>query len=53
MDIENRKRNIKVLKGIYLGVVRDNMKELMAYKKGSTQYVDKTLKRGENIKLYQ
>ena len=53
MDIENRKRNIKILKGIYLGVVRDDMKELMAYKKGSTQYVDKTLKRGENIRLFQ
>ena len=53
MDIENRKRNIKVLKGIYLGIVRDDMKELMTYRKGSTQYLDKTLKRAENIKLYQ
>ena len=52
-DIENRKRNIKILKPRYLGIVRDDMKQLMAYKKGSTQYVDKTLKRGENIKLYQ
>ena len=52
-DIENRKRNIKTLKPRYLGIVRDDMKQLMAYKKGSTQYVDKTLKRGENIKLYQ
>ena len=53
MDIENKKRNIKVLKGIYLGIVRDDMKELMTYRKGSTQYLDKTLKRAENIKLYQ
>ncbi len=52
-DIENRKRNIKILKPRYLGIVRDDMKQLMAYKKGSTQYVSKTLKRGENIKLYQ
>ena len=52
-DIENRKRNIKILKARYLGIVRDDMKQLMAYKKGSTQYVSKTLKRGENIKLYQ
>ena len=52
-DIENKKRNIHILKSIYLGIVKDDMKELMAYKKGSTQYVDKTLKRGENIKLYQ
>ena len=52
-DIENRKRNIHILKPRYLGIVKDDMKELMAYKKGSTQYVDKTLKRGENIRLYQ
>ena len=52
-DIENRKRNIKILKPRYLGIVRDDMKQLMTYKKGSTQYVSKTLKRGENIKLYQ
>ena len=52
-DIENRKRNIRILKDIYLGVVRDDMKELMTYKKGGTQYVSTTLKRGENIKLYQ
>ena len=52
-DIENRKRNIRILKDIYLGVVRDDMKELMIYKKGGTQYVSTTLKRGENIKLYQ
>ena len=53
MDIENGKRNIKILKEIYLGIVRDDMKELMTYKKGGTQYVSTTLKRGENIKLYQ
>ena len=52
-DIENKKRNIHILKSIYLGIVKDDMKELMAYKKGSTQYVDKTLKRGENIRLFQ
>ena len=52
-DIENRKRNIRILKPIYLNIVRDDMKELMTYKKGGTQYVSTTLKRGENIKLYQ
>ena len=53
MDIENRKRNIHLLKEIYLGIVRDDMDELMTYKKGGTQYESPTLKRGENIKLYQ
>ena len=52
-DIENRKRNIRILKPIYLNIVRDDMKELMTYKKGGTQYVSTTLKKGENIKLYQ
>ena len=53
MDIENRKRNIRTLKPLYLSVVRDDMKQLMTYKKGGSQYVNTTLKRGENIKLYQ
>ena len=53
MDIENRKRNIRILKSLYLTVVRDDMKQLMTYKKGGSQYVNTTLKRGENIKLYQ
>ena len=53
MDIENRKRNIHLLKSNYLALVKDDMNELMKYKKGGTQYVSTTLKRGENIKLYQ
>jgi len=53
MDIENRKRNIHILKPRYMAVVKDDMNELMKYKKGGTQYVSPTLKKGENIKLYQ
>ena len=53
MDIENRKRSIHLLKIRYMGIVRDDMEELMKYKKGGTQYMSTTLKRGENIKLYQ
>ena len=53
MDIENRKRNIHLLKSNYLALVKDDMNELMKYKKGGTQYVSPTLKKGENIKLYQ
>ena len=51
--IEDKKRNIFLLKPRYLNVVRDDMEEIMAYKKGSSQYVNGTLKRGENIRLYQ
>ena len=51
-EIEDKKRNIFLLKQRYLNVVRDDMEEIMTYKKGSSQYVNGTLKRGENIKLY-
>jgi hypothetical protein len=29
------------------------MEEIMAYKEGSTQYVSETLKRADNIRLYE
>ena len=50
--LDDDKRNIFLLKQRYLNVVRDDMEEIMAYKKGSSQYVNGTLKRGENIRLY-
>jgi len=51
--IENDKRNIFILKPRYLNVVFDDMAEIMSYKKGATQYVSDTLKRGDNIRLYE
>lgn len=51
--LENDKRNIFLLKPTYLGIVLDDLSEIMQYKKGSTEYVSKTLKRAENIRLYQ
>ena len=51
--IENDKRNIFVLKPRYLNVVIDDMQDIMTYKKGSSQYQTETLKRGDNIKLYE
>ena len=51
--IEDAKRNIYLLKTRYLGVVIDDLEELMTYKKGSTQYIDGTLKEAQNIRLYQ
>ena len=50
--IDNEKRNIFLLKPKYVGVVREDMTRIMTYKKGSTEYVSKTLKKAENIKLY-
>ena len=56
-EYENRinddKRNIFLLKPIYIPVIRDDMEIMMRYKKGSTQYVSKSLKRAENIRLYE
>jgi hypothetical protein len=51
--IQNEKRNIFVLKPIYINVVLNDMEQIMPYKKGSTQYVNATLKRGDNIRLFQ
>ena len=56
LDYENKKqddrRNIFVLKSTYLGLVLDDLEELMPYKKGSTQYVSDSLVKGNNIRLY-
>lgn len=50
---ENEKRNIFVLKPPFLGTVLDDIDSIMPYKKGSTQFITKNLKRGDNIKIYQ
>ena len=52
-EINNKKRRIFLLKPSYLNVVFDDLEEMMEYKKGSTQYVSETLKRADNIRLYQ
>ena len=50
--LNNDKRNIFVLKSSYLNIVFDDLEEIMEYKKGSTQYIDETLVRGDNIRLF-
>lgn len=50
--LENEKRNIYVLKSNYLNVVFNDLENIMEYKKGSEQYVSKTLKEAYNIRLY-
>lgn len=51
--IQDNKRNIFILKPSYINVVLNDMEQIMPYKKGSTQYVNATLKRGDNIRLFQ
>ena len=52
-EIEDNKRNIFLLKPSYISVIRNDLDAAMPYKKGSTQYVSETLKRADNIRLYQ
>jgi hypothetical protein len=52
-QIEDGKRNIYVLKPRYLNVVFNDLEDLMEYKKGGTQYVSSTLKKGDNIRLFE
>ena len=50
---EDDKRNIFLLKPEYLNVIFNDLDDIMPYKKGAAQYVSDTLKKGENIRLYQ
>jgi len=50
--INNDKRNIFILKPVYLNLVFDDLENIMEYKEGSTQYVSETLVRGDNIRMF-
>ena len=52
-NLENKKREIFILKQEYLTVVLDDLDEIMPYEKGSTEFIDRNLKKAENIRLYQ
>ena len=52
-DVNDKKRRIFLIKPIYLNVVFDDLEEMMQYKKGSTQYVNESLKRADNIRLFE
>ena len=51
--VENDKRQIFILKQENLTVVLDDADEIMPYEKGSTEFIDRNLKKAENIRLYQ
>ena len=50
--LQDEKRNIFVLKPNFLGLVLDDLEQLMPYKMGSTQYVSDSLVRGNDIRLF-
>ena len=49
-ELNNKKREIFILKQEYLNIVTDDLDEIMKYKKGSTQFLGETLVRGDNIR---
>ena len=51
--LENDKREIYILRTEYISVVLDDIEDIMPYKKGSTEFISKSLKRAENIRLFQ
>ena len=53
IEKEDDKRNIFLLKPDYLNVMFNDIDDFMPYKKGAAQYMSDTLKKGENIRLYQ
>lgn len=53
IDLEDKKRNIFLLKPQYLNILFDDLEDFMPYKKGAAQYVSSTVKRGDNIRLYE
>jgi len=51
-QIEDDKRNIFLLKSRYLNIVRDDLEEMMTYRKGSSQYKTESLKTADNLRLF-
>ena len=50
--LNDEKRNIFILKPIYLNILFDDIDQLMRNKKGSTQFISETLVRGDDIRLF-
>ena len=51
--LDDAKRNIFLLNPQYADIVERNLRGSMIYRKGSSQYVDANLTRGENLRLFQ
>ena len=52
-QVQENKINIFILRPEYISLVIDEIGKLMQYKEGSTQYIGRSLVRGDNIRLYQ
>jgi hypothetical protein len=52
LNLNNKKREIYVLKPNYLGIILNDAEASSSYKTGGVQFVNDTLKRGDNIRIY-
>ena len=52
-NLNNKKREIYLLKPMYLSIVFDDLENIMSYKEGSTQFVSETLVKGDDIRLFE
>jgi hypothetical protein len=52
LNLNNKKREIYVLKPNYLGIILNDAEAASSYKTGGVQFVNDTLKRGDNIRIY-
>lgn len=50
-SLEEKKRQIYILKAEYLNILFNDLSDAMQYKRGSGQYVTRSLKRADNINL--
>ena len=50
--LEDKKRSIFLLKPEYVAIVKDDFESIMGYERGSGGYINKNMKRGDNIRLY-
>ena len=50
--INDNKRNIFLIKPRFVGLIIEEMENVMPYPKGSTQYISPTVVKGENIRIY-
>lgn len=53
LENENNKREIYVLKRRYLNTLLEDVARYMPYKSGGDQFINPTLKRGDNIRLFE
>ena len=52
-SLQEKRRNIFLLKPRYLNIVLDDLELLMTYKKGSSQYKTESMKTADNIRLFE